>query len=161
MATKNNIYNSWLKSAPTQLNSGLTIIKKIKNKNDYVVLLGGNNYKGIKKFEMFGGKYDDSDKTALQTGIREFIEELFNIKLKTNKIEELVEHLINNNHILHNLTQITKTSASYFANFKTLELIYNYINYDKYYLVEPLDFPNFIIERNKNFEIYEKSNGLY
>lgn len=160
MKTINNIYDKWIISAPKQLNAGLTIIKKIKNKNDHIILLGGNINNGLKKFEMLGGHFETSDVSALHTGTREFIEELFNLKLTNDKIDKLVKKLINNNHIIHQLTQISDKSASYFANFKTLELIYNYVYYNKYQIVEPLDIEKFIIKRNSDFKKCKKSDGL-
>jgi hypothetical protein len=141
-------YDIWFKTAPKQLNSGLTIIKKIKN--DHIILIGGNNISGTNRYEMLGGRYEYQDKTALHTGIREFIEELFNLKLDAYKLDKLVEHLINHNHIMHDMTIISETSSSYFASFKTLELIYNFVYHGKYDIVEPLDFPKFIETRNSN-----------
>ena len=158
--TDNVSYESWLKTAPTGLNAGLTILKKIKNKNEYILLIGANNHNGKKKFELLGGKCDPTDKTALHTAIREFIEELFNIKLTIFKIDGLVKNLIVNNHIINNLTQLSNTSASYFANFKTLELIYNYVFNNKYEIVTLLDFSDFIVKRNKAFYTCIKSDGL-
>ena len=142
-------YDIWFKTAPKQLNSGLTIIKKIKN--DYIIVIGGNNISGTNRYEMLGGRYDYQDKTALHTGIREFIEELFNLKLDANKLDKLVEQLIIHDHIMHEITIISATSASYFASFKTLELIYNFVHHDKYDIIEPLDFAKFCAEtRNSN-----------
>lgn len=153
-------YKKWEISAPKQLNAGLTIIKKIKNKSDYIILLGGNNIGNQKKYEMLGGRFEKSDKTALHTGVREFIEELFNIKLSNNKIDDIVEKLVVNNHIINNLTLYTNTSVSYFASFKTLELIHNYVNYGQYKIVKPLDFAKFMEIRNENNSKCIKSDGL-
>ncbi len=141
-------YKNWLKSAPRNLNSGLTIIKKIKNQNDYIILLGGNYIGNQKKYEMLGGRFEPSDKTALHTGIREFVEELFNIKLDINNLDTLVENLVVNEHLINNLTHKSETSISYFANFKTLELIYNFVYYGKYQIIKPLDFSKFMEKRN-------------
>lgn len=139
-------YDSWFKTAPKQLNSGLTIIKKIKN--DHIILIGGNNINGTNRYEMLGGRYESYDKTALHTGIREFVEELFNLKLDAHKVDKLVEQLIVHDHIMHDITITSETSASYFVSFKTLELIYNFIYYGKYDIVEPLDFAKFMETRN-------------
>jgi len=154
------IYDKWLKTAPKQLNAGLSIIKKIKGKNDYIILLGGTYRNQIKKYEMLGGRCEPQDKTALHTAVREFIEELFNIKLHIDKIDELVRHLILNSHIAYNLTQISETSVSYFTDFKTLELIYNFVYYGKYNSVHSLNFTKFMQERNSNKLKCEKSDGL-
>ncbi len=153
-------YKNWLKTAPRNLNSGLTIIKKIKNKNDYIILLGGNYTGNFKKYEMLGGRFEPSDKTALHTGIREFVEELFNIKLNLINLDNLVENLIVNEHLINNLTHKTDTSISYFANFKTLELIYNFVYYGKYQIVKPLDFLKFMEKRNFSNNQCIKSDGL-
>ncbi len=153
-------YKDWLKSAPKNLNSGLTIIKKIKNQNDYIILLGGNYMGNQKKYEMLGGRFEPSDKTALHTGIREFVEELFNLKLDSNIIDILVENLIVNEHLINDLTHKTETSISYFANFKTLELIYNFVYYGKYQIVKPLDFSKFMEKRNLYSNQCVKSDGL-
>jgi len=154
-------YNVWLETAPKQLNSGLTIIKKIKN--DYIILLGGCNINGTKRYEMLGGRFETFDKTALHTGIREFIEELFNIKINLNKLDKLIEQLITNDHIIHLLTIKTTTSISYFANFKTLELIYNFIFYDNYKIINSFNFAKFIQNRNSNTNKINclQENGLY
>jgi hypothetical protein len=141
-------YDIWFKTAPKQLNSGLTIIKKIKN--DHIILIGGNNINGTNRYEMLGGRCESYDKTALHTGIREFVEELFNIKLDADKVDKLVEQLIVHDHIMHELTIMSTSSASYFASFKTLELIYNFIYYGKYDIIEPLDFVKFMETRNSD-----------
>jgi len=153
-------YKNWLKTAPRNLNSGLTIIKKIKNQNDYIILLGGNYMGNLKKYEMFGGRYEPSDKTALHTGIREFIEELFNIKFDLNNLDKLVENVVVNEHLIDSLTHKSDTSISYFANFRTLELIYNFVYYGKYQIVKPLDFSKFMEKRNLASNECVKSNGL-
>ena len=153
-------YNEWLKSAPKKLNAGLTIIKKIKNKQDYIILLGGNYISESKKYEMFGGRYEDSDITALHTAIREFTAELFNIKLNLHKLNQLVENIVVNAHLINNLTNKSDTSVSYYANFKTLELIYNYVYYGQYKIVHQLDFAKFMEKRNEQNTKCMKSNGL-
>jgi len=154
-------YNEWVKNAPKKLNAGLTIIKKIKNKQDYIILLGGNYTGETKKFEMLGGRYEHMDKTALHTGIREFIEELFNIKFDLQKIDKLVEQIVVNTHLIDYLTHKSDTSVSYYADFKTLELIYNYVYYGQYKIVQPLDFAQFMEERNGKQNKQTQSNGLY
>ena len=153
-------YTQWLKTAPKNLNAGLTIIKKIKNKPDYIILLGGNHIGLTKKYEMLGGRYENSDKTALHTGIREFTEELFNIKLSLEKLDKLVENIIVNFHIIEELTNKSDTSVSYYANFKTLELIYNYVYYNQYKIAKPFDFAKFMEKRNGKINTCAKSNGL-
>ena len=155
------IYKNWLKTAPTGLNAGLTIFKKIKNTNEYILLIGCNYYNGKKQFELLGGRYDLTDKTALHTAVREFIEELFNIKLNIQKIDDLVKKLIINNHIINNLTINSLTSVSYFANFKTLELIYNYVFNNIYEVKTLLNLSKFIAKRNKDYLTCVKSDGLY
>ena len=153
-------YDIWFDTAPKQLNSGLTIIKKIKN--DHIILIGGNNINGTNRYEMLGGRCESYDKTALHTGIREFVEELFNIKLNTYKVDKLVEQLIVHDHIIHEMTIISTTSASYFASFKTLELIYNFVYHGKYDIVESLDFVKFMETRNSdtNKSNCIKSDGI-
>ena len=49
-------------------------------------------------------RFEPSDKTALHTGIREFVEELFNLKLDLKSLDTLVENLIINEHLINNLT---------------------------------------------------------
>jgi len=154
-------YNEWLKHAPKKLNAGLTIIKKIKNKPDYIILLGGNYTGETKKYEMLGGRYEHTDKTALHTGIREFTEELFNIKLDLTKLDKLVEQIIINTHLIDDLTHKSDTSVSYYAGFKTLELIYNYVYNNQYKIVQPLDFAQFMEKRNWKQNQQIQSNGLY
>jgi len=153
-------YDIWFKTAPKQLNSGLTIIKKIKN--DHIILIGGNNINGTNRYEMLGGRCELYDKSALHTGVREFVEELFNIKLDAHKLDKLVEQLITHDHIMHEITITSATSASYFVSFKTLELIYNFVYHGKYDIVEPLDFPKFIETRNSDSskENCIKADGL-
>lgn len=153
-------YTQWLKNAPKNLNAGLTIIKKIKNKPDYIILLGGNYIDSIKKYEMLGGRCEHTDKTSLHTGIREFVEELFNIKLDLLKLDKLVENIIINGHIIDDITNKSNTSVSYYANFKTLELIYNYVYYNQYKIVKPLDFSQFMEKRNGQNNNCVQSNGL-
>ena len=143
-------YEKWLKTAPINMNAGLTVIEQIKNKNDYIVFIGFNNHNGIKRFEFFGGKYDISDKTALHTATREFTEELFNYKLSQDQIDTLVYNLIINNHLIDELTYITK-SASYFINLNTFKYIYNFIKYNKYDIITHIDYNQFIKTRNDNF----------
>lgn len=153
-------YDIWFKTAPKQLNAGLTIIKKINN--DHIILMGGNNINGTNRYEMLGGTCESFDKTALHTGIREFVEELFNLKLDALKVDKLVEQLIVHDHIMHDMTITSATSVSYFVSFKTLELIYNFVYHGKYDIVEPLDFAKFMETRNSDTNKANciKSDGL-
>ena len=109
---------------------------------------------------MLGGRYESYDKTALHTGIREFVEELFNVKLDTYKVDELVKHLIVNEDIIHDYTMKSPTSASYFASFKTLGLIYNFIYHNKYEIIEPFDLAKFMETRNYSKSKCAKADGL-
>ncbi len=70
------------------------------------------------------------------------------------------QNLIVNEHLINNLTHKTDTSISYFANFKTLELIYNFVYYGKYQIVKPLDFLKFMEKRNFSNNQCIKSDGL-
>ncbi len=159
MTKYSNKYSKWFETAPKELNAGLTIIKKIKDLDEHIILVGGNYINGTKRYEMFGGKYEPYDKTSLHTALREFTEELFNIKLPTEQIDKLVTYFIDNDCLINNLTLQTTTSISFFASFKTLELIYNFIINGTFVYLIPFDFAKFIEERN-SYSNCIKADGL-
>ena len=70
------------------INAGLIIINK--KKNNYYTLI--NNYNNIYKF--IQGKNNINDKTSIHTAIRNFIYQVFNITISTNKINKIVNGLI-------------------------------------------------------------------
>ncbi len=159
MTKYSNKYTKWFETAPKELNAGLTIIKKIKDLDEHIILVGGNYINGAKQYEMLGGRYEPYDKTSLHTALREFTEELFNIKLPTEQIDKLVVYFIDNDCLINGLTLQTSTSISFFASFKTLELVYNFVINGKLVNLFPFNFANFIQERN-SYSNCIKTDGL-
>jgi hypothetical protein len=161
MRNDNKLYKNLLKKYPKNLNSGLTIIDKIKN--EYYILIGYNIKNNIKEYSLFGGHYEIDDKTSLHTAIREFLEEFFNIKINNDKIDIIVKELLLNNLIFDYNIKISNTSISYFGNFNTLNLIYKLlyifhfnVNHSK---TKPFNIYKFFKIRN-NLEFKKKSKGL-
>jgi hypothetical protein len=152
------IYLDWLKTAPRKFNAGLTIIGKFKDRP--VIIMGSNTtHKGLEKYELLGGQYDDADKTALHTAVREFTEEFFNKKYPQELINNICKNLIIHNKLL-DLTIIFKSSISYFINLKTFEQIYNLINNNVWGNI-PLDLNKIIKKRNKLLiNLKKPHNGL-
>ena len=127
--------------------SGFVVFDKIGK--DFIVLMGSKmNEERI--YEYFGGKNEKDDKTTLHTAVREFIEEIFNIKIDEKYICDLVLNIIKNNDIRDKLT-LTHTNhnnnLTYFIGFDTLEKIYNYLKYGKYKTIEHFNLIEFIKNR--------------
>jgi len=75
---------------------GFIIVDKIEG--EAVILLGRSNISNKKTvYENFGGRYEKEDICSLHTGVRELIEEFFNLKIKTDELNNLaIEFRLNN-----------------------------------------------------------------
>ena len=125
------------------INAGLVLFEKINN--EYYGLLGSYFDKNNDVIYTFpgGGYLDSYDKTALHTAVREFIEEIFNIKVADTKLNEIVS-MIRKEKLLSNI-YIHKPDKfiTYFGNFNILNFIYENIYNHK------INLYNFINFRNK------------
>lgn len=153
---ENNFYKGIY--APIGRSGGVVIFDKIDNV--YITLMGSKQNGNERIYEFFGGGSEKQDKTALHTSFRELIEELFNIKIETRKLDGLVDEIIKNKDLKNDITYEHKyknKNMTYFISFSTLEKIYNYIKYNKYEVIEYLDLIHYINTR----QIYGKAyNGL-
>ena len=130
------------------INAGLVLFENING--EYYSLLGSYFDKNDNKIYTFpgGGYLKNYDDTALHTAIREFIEEIFNIKVAETKLNEIVK-IIREKKLLSNI-YIYKPNKfiTYFGNFNILKIIYKNIYNHK------LNLYNFIKFRNK--KVHEK-----
>ena len=85
-----------------------------------ITILGKAN--GKEYYDNFGGGKEKTDLSTLHTGIREFIEEFFNIKIPINFLNSLCE-LIKKNNIIKNKISMYK-GVSYIINFNGLNFIF-------------------------------------
>ena len=86
---------------------GITILGKAHGKDYY---------------DNFGGGQEKTDLSTLHTGIREFIEEFFNIKIPINFLNSLCELIKKNNIIKKEISMFKGTS--YIINFNGLNFIF-------------------------------------
>lgn len=135
---------------------GFIIVDKIEGEG--VILLGKSNSsnKSI-SYENFGGRYEKEDICSLHTGVRELIEEFFNLKVPVNVINLIAFELRNKNLIVK---QHELNGMAYLINFEGLNFIFqNIIEYNKsllkYNINKQFDFLTYISERI----ITEKANN--
>ncbi len=145
-----------LKEFPKDKCGGIVVIDKLND--DYYVLLGSRLSGSRRIYEYFGGNNEPQDLTAFHTSIREFIEELFNVKIDVSSINKLVEEIIEDNDIKNELTFVHPNgNMTYFIGFGSLEKVSNFIKYRKYKRIDNLDLSKYI----NNREIHgEPNNGL-
>ncbi len=143
METTNNFAKDLKEKA-----GGILIVDKIGDKQ--VILLGKSNInKRNGSYESFGGKYEKEDISSLHTAIRELIEEFFNLKIKTNYVNEIAYDLRNSNMILK---QYEFNGMSYLINFEGLNFIFQKIikwvkPLEKYNVNGAFDYQKYINER--------------
>lgn len=146
-----------IKNLPKNKCSGIVVFDKIND--DYIVLMG-SKIKNKRVYEYFGGGNEPDDRTALHTGVRELIEEMFNQKIDEKDVHNLVIEIMKNNDVRHELTLTHKknnNNLTYFIGFDALEKVYNYLKYGEYKLIEHFD----LIKYMKNRKINGRaSNGL-
>jgi len=127
---------------------GFIIVDKIEQDN--VILLGKSNILNRNgSYENFGGRYEKEDISSLHTGVRELIEEFFNLKVPINVINLIAYGLRNNDLILK---QYELNGMSYLINFEGLNFIFQQIftcsqNLVKYNINSNFDYLNYINER--------------
>ena len=99
---------------------GFIIVDKIEE--DKVILLGKSNItnKGV-SYENFGGRYEKEDICSLHTGVRELIEEFFNLKVPVNVVNIIAYGLRTNNLIIK---QHELNGMAYLINFDGLNFIF-------------------------------------
>jgi len=123
------------------VNAGLIILKKMNN--DYYTLIGSNIIDSNKVYKFSGGNYKTSDKTALHTAIRHFIEQIFNYKVSKNKLDDIVKLIKLKKLLLNQYIYIPNIIISYFGSFKLVNFIYKFLFNKK------LNIYNFFLFRNK------------
>lgn len=133
------------------INAGLIILKKINT--DYYALIGSNIIDSKKVYKFSGGKYISLDKTALHTAVRQFIEQIFNIKISSTKIDEIVKGIIKNKLLLNEYVYVPNIIMTYFGSFKVLNYIYKEIYNQK------LNIYNFFSSRNKNMDYISNTSS--
>ena len=124
------------------INAGLVLFKNIKGY--HYSIIGSYLDKNNNKIYTFpGGTYDKNyDKTGLHTAIREFIEEVFNIKIADTKLNEIVNG-VKEQKLLYDI-YIYKPNKfiTFFGDFKILNFIYKSIYNHKINLYSFLPFRN-------------------
>jgi len=127
---------------------GFIIVDKIEE--DKVILLGKSNItnKGV-SYENFGGRYEKVDISSLHTGVRELIEEFFNLKVPVNVVNIIAYGLRTNNLIIK---QHELNGMAYLINFDGLNFIFQHIiDYNKslikYNINQKFDYLTYISER--------------
>ena len=125
------------------INAGIVLLKKT-SENEYYTLIGSYyNKNNIKIYTFPGGTYSKYyDKTALHTAIREFVEEIFNIKISDIKLNEIVKGVKDNNLLLDTYIYKPNRFITFFATFKLLNFIYKCIYDHKFNLYKFLSFRN-------------------
>jgi len=127
---------------------GFIIVDKIEQDN--VILLGKSNISNRNSsYENFGGRYEKEDICSLHTGVRELIEEFFNLKVPVNIINSIAYGLRNNDLILKNYEL---NGMAYLIDFKGLNFIFQNIvnccqNLIKYNINQQFDYLTYIKER--------------
>lgn len=124
------------------INAGLVLFDKIDGK--YYGLLGSYFDKNNDEIYTFpgGGYLENYDKTALHTAIREFIEEIFNIKVADTKLNEIVS-MIREKKLLSNIyVHKPNKFITYFGDFNILNFIYEHIYNHKFNLYNFINFRN-------------------
>lgn len=129
---------------PREMNAGITVIDKLNDK--YLILVGSSIKYRKKQYSLFGGHYEKRDSNVLHTGIREFVEELFNFKISKEKIENIAKYLLNNKRLL-DISMYIRDSAVFFINYKTLESIYNFLYHGTFEKKEKFNVHKFNKER--------------
>ena len=137
---------------------GFIIVDKIEE--DKVILLGKSNITNkVISYENFGGRYEKEDICSLHTGVRELIEEFFNLKVPVNVVNIIAYGLRTNNLIIK---QHELNGMAYLINFDGLNFIFqNIIDYNKnllkYNINQKFDYLSYISERIINDK---PNNGL-
>ncbi len=135
---------------------GFIIVDKIEG--EAVILLGKSNISNKKSvYENFGGRYEKEDISSLHTGVRELIEEFFNLKVPVNVVNIIALGLRTNNLIIK---QHELNGMAYLINFEGLNFIFqNIVDYNKnllkYNINQQFDYLTYISERI----VTEKANN--
>jgi len=135
---------------------GFIIVDKIEGED--VILLGRSNISNKKTvYENFGGRYEKYDICSLHTGVRELIEEFFNLKAPIDVVNLIALGLRTNNLIIK---QYELNGMAYLINFEGLNFIFqNIVNYNenliKYNIDLQFDYFTYINDRI----ITEKANN--
>ena len=132
------------------INAGLIIIKKMNT--DYYTLIGSNIINSNKVYQFSGGNYDEYDKTALHTAVRHLIEQIFNIKVSSIVINNIVNNIKKKKLLLNEYVYIPNIIMTYFANVTLLDDIYKYLFNKK------LNLYVFFNMRNKQLDYITKKN---
>ena len=147
-------YNHNMKETSKELNPSLSggfLISDFINE-EQVVILGKSNTKSDDNksiYESFGGKVEVEDLSPMHTATRELIEELFNLKLLTTNINDIVDMIKEHKLIIK---EYKFYGIAYLINFNGLNVIFQKIcEYTdillKYKNNNFFDLPTFIKDR--------------